>query len=93
MEKKYRQSVFGFRQFNPSKRFTSFTYTELEWDEIDIGYCNEGEIIKVDGNYYIYDGVKYNDCNEERFSIISILHHLNMVRELSKKLIYNNMLN
>lgn len=83
MEKKYRQSVFGFRQFNPSKRFTSFTYTELEWDEIDIGYCNEGEIIKVDGNYYIYDGVKYNDCNKERFSIIRFKHGKRIIKEIN----------
>lgn len=83
MEKKFRQTVFEFRQFNPSKRFTSFDYTELNWEDIVIGYCNEGEILKVDGIYYIYGGEKYNECNEERLSIIRFKHGKKIIKEIS----------
>ena len=82
MEKKFRQTVYQFKQFAPSKRFTSFDYTELTWNRVVSGYCNKGEILKVDGVYYIYAGEIYNDWNEKRPSVIRFKNRSKIIKEI-----------
>ena len=82
MEHKFRQEVYQFKEFNPSKRFASFDYTELTWDKMQFGYCNKGEILKINGAYYIYAGEIYNDWNEKRNSIIRFKQRGKTVKEI-----------
>ena len=70
MKSKFRQTVYQFKKIDPSKKFSSFNYTELTWDKVVAGYCNTGEILKIDGQYYIYAGEIYNDWDERKPSVI-----------------------
>ncbi len=83
MEKKFRQTVYQFKQFEPSKRFSSFNYTDLTWNQVVAGYCNKGEILKIDGVYYIFAGEIYNDWNEKRPSIIRFKQRGKTVKEIN----------
>ena len=79
---KYRQEICIFRQFDPLKRFSNFSYEDLKWSEINSGYCNKEEILKIDGKYYIYAGKKYYDWNEKKPSIIRFKNRNKIIKEI-----------
>jgi hypothetical protein len=83
MKKKFQQTVYQFKQFEPSKRYASFDYTDLTWDKVVAGYCNKGEILKIDNLYYIYAGEIHNDWNEKRPSIIRFKHRGKTIKEIN----------
>jgi hypothetical protein len=65
MEKKFRQTIYIFKFITPSKRFNSFSFTELSWDQVAFGYCNKSEILKIEGDYYLYSGELNLDLTEK----------------------------
>lgn len=82
MEKKFRQTVFLFKQFDPTKKFSRFDYSEMKWDEINVGYCQKNEIIKIDGNFYIFAGEISNDWVEKKPSVIRFKNRGKIVKEV-----------
>lgn len=89
MKKKYRRFIYEFKIFNPSKKFSSFDFTELSWDTInEIGgiglltYCEKNEILKINGLFYIYAGETYNDWYEKNSSVIRFKNHKTVIKEI-----------
>ena len=80
---KYRQTIYQFKQIDPSKRFLSFDYTELTWDDVVTGYCNKDEILKIDKFYYIYTGEIFNDLNDKKPSMIRFNHRGKTIKEIT----------
>ncbi len=80
---KFEQTVYQFKKFESSKRFSSFHYTELTWDEVVLGYCNKDEILKIDGNYYIFSGKILNHWNEKKPSVIRFKNRGKTVKEIN----------
>ena len=70
MEKKFEQTVYLFKKINPTKKFSSFSYDELDdFKDISSVYFNEEEIVKIKGDYYMFSGVVKNHWNEKRPSV------------------------
>ena len=60
----YQRTFYIFKKINPIKRFSSFSYTEITIGEMNLFYCNKGEILKIGNDYYLYNGEsEFNTSN------------------------------
>ena len=82
MDKRYRQTVFLFKQFDPTKKFSRFDYCEMRFDEVNVGYCQKNEVLKIDGNFYIFAGEISNDWDEKKPSVIRFKNRGKTVKEV-----------
>jgi hypothetical protein len=74
MERKFRQTIYIFKLFNPAKRFSSFDFIELTWEEISLLNCRKNEIVKIWGKFYIFSHIVENDLNQKSNSLIIFKH-------------------
>lgn len=81
-QKRYRQTIYQFKQFDPTKRFSKFDYSEMNWNEVNAGYCQKNEILKIDGDFYIFAGEINNDWYEKK--PLRKLEHSNFLKLLIK---------
>ena len=81
-ETKYEQTIYIFKEIDPSKKFSSFDYTELNFDAVMIGYCNKGEILKIENKYYLYDGIKNYYWYEKKKPIIRFLSKSKVIKDI-----------
>lgn len=54
--KKFAFTIYKFKEINPEKKYSYFTFTDMKFEEINVGYCNKDEILRIDGKYYLYAG-------------------------------------
>lgn len=54
--KNFAFTIYKFKEINPEKKYSYFTFTEMRFEEINVGYCNKDEILRIDGKYYLYAG-------------------------------------
>ena len=84
METKFEQTVYLFKKFNPSKRFNSFSFEELNrFEDITNAFCFEDEIVKVDDDYYKYAGEMKNHWNEQKEAIIRFKNRAKTIKEVA----------
>lgn len=82
MEMKFRQTIYIFKRVTPSKKYTSFGFIKLTWDEAHLQFFNENEIVKIEGNYYVYSGETYNDSNKKLDSLIIFQHRQKVIKTI-----------
>ncbi len=83
METKFEQTVYLFKKFNPSKRFNSFSFEELnKFEEITIDFCFDDEIVKIGNDYYKYSGEIKNHWNEQKEPIIRFKNRAKTIKEV-----------
>lgn len=79
---KYEQTVYLFKEINPTKKFSQFSYTDLNWSEVQIGYCNKQEVLKIDGKFWMFSGEVSNHWDEKSPSIIRFKSRSKTIREI-----------
>jgi hypothetical protein len=81
-ETKYEQTIYIFKEIDPSKKFSSFDYTELNFNEVQIGYCNKNEILKIENKYYLYNNIKNYYWYEKKKPIIRFLSNNKVIKDI-----------
>ncbi len=80
--KNYEQTVYLFKEINPTKKFSRFTYTYLEWADVQVGYCNKDEVLQIDGKFWMYSGTIANHWSEPHPSVIRFKSRAKLVKEI-----------
>lgn len=78
----HEQTVYLFKEINPTKKFSQFSFTDLEWNEVKIGYCNKEEILKIDGKYWMYSGEIANHWDKPKPSVIRFKSRGKLIKEM-----------
>jgi hypothetical protein len=81
-DKLYAQTVYLFKKINVEKKFSQFTFTELKWNEVSIVYCNKQEILRIDGEYYMFSGEITNNWVTRRPPVIRFKHRSKIIKEI-----------
>lgn len=56
-----------FKEIDPSKKFSKFSYEELEsFESIRVDHFCKGSIVEIYGKFYIYAGKKTFEAYESR---------------------------
>ena len=82
MEKKFRQTIYVFKQINPSKKYDSFTFIEFTWNEANLLRFNREEIVKIEGVFYRYSRKIFNDSTEKLKSFIKFKNHNKVIKTI-----------
>lgn len=56
----FETTTYIFKQIDPAKKYAEFTYQELTIEQLNSGDCQKGNIIEIDGIFYLYAGEKVN---------------------------------
>lgn len=78
----YAQTLYYFRQIDPAKKFTQFSYSELNWNEVNTGDCRKDEVLKIDGNFFLYAGEKINYCKDPKYPVIIFKNRKTIIKEI-----------
>lgn len=79
---RFRQTIYLFKEINPSKKFSSFSYSDLEYSDVNVGYCNKQEVLKIDGKFFMYSGEIHNDWDEKQPPLIRFKSRSNILKEI-----------
>lgn len=79
---KYEQTVYLFKEINPTKKFSTFSYSDMSFDKMSCVYCNKDEILKIGENFYMYSGEIKNHWTEKRPSVIRFKKRAKVVKEI-----------
>ena len=82
MEKKFRQTIYIFQSIIPSRKFQSFTYIELTWNEANLLRFDREEIVKIEGVFYRYSRKIFNDSTEKLKSYIKFKNHNKVIKTI-----------
>lgn len=52
----YQFTNYIFSKIDPAKKYSQFTYSDMTFEEMNCGYCQKDEILKIDGVFYLYKG-------------------------------------
>lgn len=80
---RFRQTVYLFKEINPSKKFSQFTCSDLEWNEVNVGYCNKQEVLRIDGKFFMYSGEIHNDWDEKQPPVIRFKSRSKIIKEIT----------
>jgi hypothetical protein len=82
MEMKFRQTIYIFQSIIPSRKYQSFTYIELTWNEANLLRFNREEIVKIEGVFYRYSRKIFNDSTEKLKSFIKFKNHNKVIKTI-----------
>lgn len=60
-----------FKKIDPAKKFSSFTFTDIAKQDIHL-YIQKGEVVRIDGVFYMYAGSTVRYSSEKTKSYILI---------------------
>lgn len=81
-ERLFEQTIYIFKQVNVERKFSTFTFTELKWEDVNLVYCNKQEILKIDGLFWMFSGTSSNLCNQPKKAIIRFKARAKVMKEL-----------
>lgn len=82
-DKRYVQTVYLFKRINIEKKFSQFSFTDLKWSEVNVIYCNKQEVLRIEGEYYMFSGEIENHWMERRPSVIRFKNRSKIVKEIT----------
>lgn len=83
--KNFAFTIYKFKEINPEKKYSYFTFTEMRFEEINVGYCNKDEILRIDGKFYLYAGDSIMIDSEKQPAQILFLKGKKTVKAITVK--------
>lgn len=64
---RHERTKYLFRAINPAKKFSQFTYQEISFGEFNAGDCVKGNILYIEGVYYMYSASSFFYVNDPAY--------------------------
>jgi hypothetical protein len=83
METRYIKTIYIFKKINPIKKYSQFTYTDLNnFCDVSLCYCFSGEIVKIENNFYEFNEINEIILNAPEGSIIQFQDRKKIIKEI-----------